>query len=290
MIDALVKVGGERLLSYSDVGDRDGACVFFFHGAPASRLQLVDLDGALAARGLRVVSPDRPGYGMSAPQPGRSYADWPADVAALADALSIERFVVAGHSSGGPYAVACAALLPDRVSAALVIAGVTDMGWPGAWEGFLESEAALMRIRDARAGVAWCVEQFGADGSRFGDAAGFALPAPDEDFLGEPANAGAMAANLEEAFRQGVVGYAQDILLQGAPWPFDPGQIRVLVDVVHGDSDTVVPVAHSRHTAERIPGAMFRPLPGHGHLSVLSEIPELASALVASHRPIDPSG
>ena len=206
MIDAMVKVGGDRLLSYSDVGDPDGACVFFFHGAPASRLALVDLAETFAARGLRVVSPDRPCYGMSSPQPGRSLADWPSDVAALADALAIEHFAVAGHSSGGPYAVACAALLPERVSAALVIAGVTDMGWPGAWEGFFESEATLMRVRDARQGLAWCVERFGADGSRFGDAAGLALPAPDEEYLADPANAAAMAATLAEAFRQGVGG------------------------------------------------------------------------------------
>ena len=283
MIDAMVKVGGDRLLSYSDVGDPDGACVFFFHGAPASRLALVDLAETFAARGLRVVSPDRPGYGMSSPQPGRSLADWPSDVAALADALAIEHFAVAGHSSGGPYAVACAALLPERVSAALVIAGVTDMGWPGAWEGFFESEATLMRVRDARQGLAWCVERFGADGSRFGDAAGLALPAPDEEYLADPANAAAMAATLAEAFRQGVGGYAQDILVQGAPWAFDAHAIRAAVDVVHGDSDTLVPVTHSRHTAERIPGAQFRPVPGHGHLSILSEVPSLASALVASH-------
>src|SRR5262245_1967028 len=106
MKDSLVTVGGGRKLAYTDIGDPNGACIFFFHGAPLSRLQLVSLDDRLAARGLRVVSPDRPGYGRSSPQPNRSTADWPADVAALADALAIRRFIVAGHSSGGPYAVA----------------------------------------------------------------------------------------------------------------------------------------------------------------------------------------
>lgn len=80
---------------------------------------------------MRVVSPDRPGYGRSSPQPGRGFDDWPGDVAALAYHLGIERFAVMGASSGGPYVVACAALLPDRIADAAVVAGVTDMGWPG---------------------------------------------------------------------------------------------------------------------------------------------------------------
>ena len=94
-------------------------------------------------------------------------ADWPSDVAVLTEALGIERFAVAGHSSGGPYAVACAALLPDRVSGLVTLGGVTDMGWPGAWEGYIESELELMRMPDEESVVAWCIEHFGEDGSQF---------------------------------------------------------------------------------------------------------------------------
>jgi pimeloyl-ACP methyl ester carboxylesterase len=114
MQDARVAVGGGRQLAYTDIGDPGGRCVVFFDGAPMSRLHLVGMEGQFAAQGLRVVSPDRPGYGGSSPQVGRSMADWPKDVAALVDALGIDRFMVAGHSSGGPYAVACAAVLVDR--------------------------------------------------------------------------------------------------------------------------------------------------------------------------------
>jgi len=128
MRDALVTIGRGRHLAYTDIGDPTGRCLFFFHGAPMSRLHLVRLDGEFAARGLRVVSPDRPGYGKSSPQQNRTLADWPADVLALADALGIRRFAVAGHSSGGPYAVACAALRPDRVTAGLVLGGRDQHG------------------------------------------------------------------------------------------------------------------------------------------------------------------
>lgn len=108
--EAHIVLGGGRELAYADLGRPGGPCVFFFHGAPMSRLHLVPLEEQFAARGLRVISPDRPGYGRSSPQPGRSLSDWPADVTGLADALGLDRFLVAGHSSGGAYALACAAL------------------------------------------------------------------------------------------------------------------------------------------------------------------------------------
>lgn len=104
-------------------------------------------------------------------------ADWPTDVAALADALGIDRFVVAGHSAGGPYAVACAALLLERVSG-VVLDGVTDLAWPGAWEGYFDMESHLMYMADEEAAIARCAEQFGADGSGF-LTSDFEMPEPD---------------------------------------------------------------------------------------------------------------
>lgn len=268
-------------LAYTDIGDPDGPAMLFFHGAPTSRLRLMDFDGEFLRWGLRVVSPDRPGYGGSSPQPGRSLADWPTDVLALADELGIDRFLVAGHSSGGPYAVACCALLGDRVTGGLVIGGVTDMAWPGAWSGLSEAEQAIMRLGgDEDAALAWCTEAYGADGGGFFDSMPFELPEPDVAFFAnEPASSTRVAAAIE-AFRQGVGGYAQDIHVEGQAWPFDPAAIRVPVDVVHGELDTLVPMAHSQHTAELIPGSRLRVFPGHGHFTILSELPLLASEMV----------
>lgn len=91
-----------------------------------------------------------------------------------------------------------------------------------------------------------------------------------------------MTSAIGEAFRQGVTGYAQDIYLEGRGWPFDPSRTSVPIDVVHGGLDTLVPSAHSRHTAQLIPGSAFRALPGHGHLTILSELPMIAAALMRS--------
>lgn len=278
MRDAQVGVADGRTLAYTDIGEAHWPCLVFFGGAPTSRLRIGYLEDAFRRQGVRVVSPDRPGYGRSSPKPRRSMADWPLDVAALANALTLDRFMVAGHSSGGPYAVACAALLPERVSAGLILSGVTDLQWPGAWEGYIETERQLMRIDNEEQAIAWCIERFGEDGTGFFAAMDFKLSEPDETFLADRQIAAALGPARAEAFRQGVIGYAQDVVVQARPWPFDPSRIRVPTHVVHGALDLVLPVAHSRHTAELIPGATLTVLPRHGHFTILSELPTLAAA------------
>ena len=165
--DTVMKLPDDRWLASTDCGDPDGVAVLYFHGAPTSRLDLVGQEEEFEARRVRVISPDRPGYGRSSPQPERGFLDWPGDVEALADHLNIGQFVVVGISSGAPYAVACAALLQERVSALGVLSGVTDMGWPDAWQGYDEAEATIMRLGDVAAATVWCEEHYGADGSKF---------------------------------------------------------------------------------------------------------------------------
>jgi pimeloyl-ACP methyl ester carboxylesterase len=278
MKDSRIRLCDGRELAYTDIGDPGWPCVLFFHGAPMSRLHLAYLEEALYAARIRVVSADRPSYGGSSPQPGRLMDDWPTDVASLADALALERFIVAGHSSGGPYAVACAALLPRRVSGGIIFGGVTDMGWPGAWDGYIESERQLMRLPDEAAALAWCERQYGADGSGFLSASDFDFPDVDNALMADEQVGGAIVDAVTEAFRQGVGGYAQDVAVQGRPWSFDPGRIIAPIELVHGELDDAVPLAHSRHTAELIPGARLRIVPSHGHLTTLSLLPTLASS------------
>ena len=283
VIDTTMTLPDGRSLAYTDCGAPDGPLVVYFHGAPTSRLDLIGFEESFSTFGVRVISPDRPGYGRSSPRPGRGFNDWPRDVAALADHLGVERFAVMGASSGGPYVVACAALLPDRIAGAGVVAGVTDMGWPGAWEGYEIREATLMRLGDEAAAVRWCEEQYGSDGSRFLETGSEMAPA-DMAFLGDQAIAAGFITSIGEAFHQGVGGFAQDITVQGRPWPFDPSAITAPVRVLHGQADTLVPIAHGRHTADVIPGASLEAFPDHGHLSIFAEIPQLSADLTHSLR------
>lgn len=282
MNDSRIILSDGRELAFTDTGDTGGFTVFFFHGAPGSRLPLVPLEPEFANHALRMVSVDRPGYGGSSPQPGRTMSDWPADVAQLADALGIERFIVVGHSSGGPYAVTCASLLPNRVLGTVVLAGVTDMAWPTAWEKFSETEAAVRHMPDVQSVKTWCEEMYGPDGSSFLASSGLELAEPDIILLSDEKIANATRASFAEAFRQGVGGYAHDIFLQGWAWPFAPGAITTSTIVAHGELDKIVPVLHSRHTAELIPGSLLRILPRHGHLSICLALPSLCAELIQS--------
>jgi pimeloyl-ACP methyl ester carboxylesterase len=239
----------------------------------------VALDEAFEVAGVCVVTADRPGYGGSSPLAGRTTADWADDTAALADHLGVERFAVIGLSSGGPYAVACASLLGERVVGAIVAAGNTDMSWPDARNGYLESELAIMALDDADAAVERCVELYGADGSAFFEGE-MDLGATDNAWLADEANSTALFTTMGDAFRQGVVGYAHDIWVQGRAWSFDPATITCPVIVAHGADDQLVPIAHSRHTASLIPNAELRILAGVGHLSLIDEFPALTSELV----------
>ncbi len=270
-----------RTLAYTDLGAPAGPVVFYFHGAPGSRLELAGLDANFAAVGVRVITADRPGYGGSDPCAGRNTSDWADDVVALADHLGIDRFALIGLSSGGPYTVACAALLGDRVAGAIVAAGNTDMSWPGASDGYLQSELDIMAMNDEAAAVAWCEEHYGIDGSGFFDGGDIDLGPVDDAWLADGSNLASLMATMAEAFRPGVVGYAHDITVQGRPWNFDPTTITAPVIVVHGADDHLVPLAHSRHTAALIPGSELRIVDGRGHLSLTDEFPALAVELVA---------
>jgi pimeloyl-ACP methyl ester carboxylesterase len=180
--------------------------------------------------------------------------------------------------------VACAALLPDRVASAGVVCGPTDFGWTGAWDGYPADESELMRIGDEATAVAWCQARYRHDGSRFVEGGLGELAPADQAALEDEALATALRTTMDEAFRQGVGGYAQDIVVQARAWSFDPRAIVAPVWVFHGDADTLVPVAHAHHTAELIPGARLVTRPDQGHISILTEIPQLAADLVAPLR------
>jgi pimeloyl-ACP methyl ester carboxylesterase len=284
MHDTSMTLPDGRVLAYTDIGEPGGPLVVHSHGAPSSRLELTAFEEAFSELGVRVVCADRPGYGGSSPKPGRRMAEWAWDVAAVADHLGMQRFAVMGASTGGPYAVACAAILPNRVASAAVVCGATDFGWANAWDDYPNYEAELMRIGDEVQAATWCEARYGSDGSRFLEGGVVEMPQADEATLADEAIAAALYATVREAFRQGVGGYAQDVVAQGRPWTFDVGAIASPVWVLHGEADTDTPVAHARHTADVIPGAKLLLLPGHGHISILTEIPQLTARLVSSLR------
>lgn len=277
-----------RALDVYVSGPEDGLPLVFHHGTPGAGTPIRSLERAAHARGLRYVSASRAGYGGSDRARGRRVVDVVGDTAAMLADLGAGECVIAGHSGGGPHALACAARLAG-VRGALVIAGVgpgdaddlpflDGMGEENVVE-FGEAaagEEALRRYLDAqRADLA------GATADDIVRSLATILPAADVAVLtGEYGED--MAAAFAEGLRLGVDGWLDDDLAFLAPWGFELSEIRVPVTLWQGEEDLMVPFRHGRWLADRIPGVDAHLLAGEGHLSIaLGSIDPMLDALLA---------
>jgi pimeloyl-ACP methyl ester carboxylesterase len=264
-----------RTLRVLDVGAADGPVVVAHHGTPSARLLYrAEVDSA-EDRGLRLIAYDRPGYGGSSPARGRSVADAAADVAAILDALGVERFATYGGSGGGPHALACAALLPERCAAAATVAGVgpadaSDLDWmAGMGDGNVAEIGAAREGRDAL--TEYCrADAAGMLGARPEDLVDAMRPHLSD--VDARALTGEFAAHvlaaITDGLAPGVEGWVDDDYAFLAPWGLDPGGIAVPVLIWQGDQDLMVPAAHGRWLREHVGGAEGGVLAGEGHLTL----------------------
>ena len=270
-----VALADGRTLRVFDAGaaSADAPTVVWHHGSPQTGAPLEPLLSAAARRGVRLVSYARPSYGGSSPSPGRDVASAAADVAQLADALGIARFAVMGASGGGPHALACAALLGDRVTGVACLAGLAPLTADFDWFAGMVSDGALRSAlagREARARYAEA-EEFDEDSF---------TPADWAALAGPWASLGADAVRASAAGPDGLV---DDDVAFVAPWGFDPGRISVPVLLAHGGADRVVPAAHARWLLRRLPDPELWYRPGEGHVSILGVCP-LALDWLEAHR------
>jgi pimeloyl-ACP methyl ester carboxylesterase len=278
-----------RSLEVFEGGDPHGPAVVAIYGTPSGGIHYDPHVAEAEARGIRLVSWTRPGYGASTPQPGRSVADFTADATAVADALGLDRFVVWGISGGGPHALACAALLGDRVTAAASLAGVAPYGaegldWLAGMGGDnLEEFAAVLAGREAleplldshRAAFAT------ATGEALREQWATLLSAVDAEVV-----TAELADHLVETVRaglaSGVEGWAEDDLAFVEPWGFALDAIAVPVLVWQGEEDRFVPPSHGRWLAEHVPGSDARLTAEDGHLTLMAHrVPAVHAWLLA---------
>ncbi|HEX5195917.1 MAG TPA: alpha/beta hydrolase [Gaiellales bacterium] len=265
-----------RVFEYSTAGDPDAELLVFCVGTPCAVVEFPYVADAAAAHGLRSVICSRPGYGGSTRNEGRTVADAAADIAALSDHLGADRFLIAGWSGGGSTALACAALLPDRVRAAVTMAGTAPPVEAGeVWTTWFQP-AQVDEIRALRtkppAELAPEYEQ-GAKG--FSALTGEQLTlsenqsAADKAALIEvPEVAEWLAQSIKSAVSSGIWGWLDDDLAWAKPWGFEMSVIRVPVIVRHGDEDGFVSIQQGRWLAAHIPGARLDEMPGGGHTTV----------------------
>jgi pimeloyl-ACP methyl ester carboxylesterase len=255
-----VAAGAGGTLHAYEHGDGD-LTVLWFHGTPNIGAPPVPLFAAAARLGVRFVGYDRPGYGGSTPRPGRTIASAAGDAAAVADALGLTEFAVLGHSGGGPHALAAAALLPGRVTAAVAVSGMAPFTADGLdwFAGMGPQSAATLRAAAAGRSAAEAHAALGGE-------ADF-VPADWAALAGEWGWFGSVVGPAVEG---GPAAQIDDDLAYVAPWGFDPASIDGPVLLIHGADDLMVPAAHSQWLSRRVPGARLRTVPDAGHISVLT--------------------
>jgi pimeloyl-ACP methyl ester carboxylesterase len=269
MKSGVLDLADGRQLEYGSFGPPDAPPVMYCHGFPTNRLELELIEPALTQSGLdvQVVALNRPGYGDSSFQPRRTLLDWPRDVVEAADLLELGEFAVLGVSGGGPYALACALAVPDRVSRLGIAVG---MG-PAEADGMDNS----LTFRTVQKSAMIRRFQFGmiALGLNRGQEkkvlekslANFSQP--DLSVLERPEMQDWFIRVMKQSFKQGGRGAAHDAGLYLNDWGFDPGDINVETHLWYGGSDSLVPDSVGQWLADRIPTSTYQSWPKHGHFT-----------------------
>ena len=288
----ILRLPGDRQISLEQSGDPQGVPVFLHHGVPGSGDGPKPRAGVLYRLGINLISYDRPGYGRSTPQPGRRVADAARDLALIADHLRLETFAVIGRSGGGPHALACAALLPDRVTKVAVMVSVAPSDAIGLdWFGqMVDSNVAAYRA--ASTDQARLVEHLRLRAGRVRDDPAYLMeqlrremtPA-DLSIVDDETIREQLLRTYRKALGEGPHGWIDDVLALRGDWGFRLEEITVSVRLWHGADDRFAPVSHTRWLAERIPTATMEVQPGVAHFGALQVLPQLLAWLAAGRLP-----
>lgn len=287
--DQVQVLGDGRSVGFDDVGDPAGIPVLFVHGTPDSRRSRHPDDDIAAHLGIRLVAVDRPGIGLSDPDPEATVASFADDAVALAEALGVERWRILAWSAGAPYGLAVAARHPDRVERVVVVAGLVP------FEAYAEPG-----ILDQADGGRWMVAELGAELGPRGlatEALPMLAPHPCDPELARefvleqadprrrreldavPGAVEAMAAGVVDAVARGTDGLRRDLELQVEPADVDWSAVRCPVELVYADRDSTTPVDFGRWWAHRLPWAELTVEEGAGHLVALTHWSELLERL-----------
>jgi pimeloyl-ACP methyl ester carboxylesterase len=283
-----VRTADGRRLSTQSSGDPDGRPVFLLHGTPGSRLGPHPRSAVLHRLGVRLISFDRPGYGGSERLAGRQVADVAEDVLAIADAYGLKKFAVVGRSGGGPHALACAALLPERTTRAAVLVGIAPHGADGldwfdgmAHSNVMEFTAAANGYENIVAHTKAVAEEVRANPASLIARLQTELPDPDRRVVADHGIRSMLIETYAEALRSSDYGWIEDALAFCSPWGFDPATVRVPVLLWHGASDVFSPASHARWLADRIPSAAVVVQAGAAHFGALDVLPDILRWLSA---------
>ncbi len=270
-MEGVIELTDGRVVGFATYGSPDGIPVVWCHGGPGSRLDPVHRNAEAAEAGLLLIGIDRPGYGMSTPLPGHTIADWIPDALAVIDELGVDKFLTVGESTGGAYALALAALVPDRVLGVVACCSMTDMRCEKARSTMSRAHCqAVWDAPDRPSALEAAIDAHGEKGSKMqGGGMSEALAPSDEALFRDPDWLQEATAIFPEWFAQGLEGYTDDRLADGGGWlTFDVMAITCPVTVLHGEMDKMCNVVNAHYTAEIVPNAQLVLYKDLGHFSI----------------------
>ncbi len=262
-----------RTLSYSIYGPEDGVPFVMFHGSPGSRISAED--DVLYDIGVKLICPERPGYGNSSPNPEATLTSWVEDISAFLDHLKLEKVAIGGGSGGGPYAMACAAAFQDRLSSLTLISSAAPLDIPGvrkkmAWGnvlGYFLNKYAPFLMRSASRNFA---KKMLADPEKTFDQTIFKqVGEADRNTLLSMKENGTFHVILDhcrEAFVNGAEGHMADMRILSHDWNIPYDEIGSPVHIWHGEEDNLSPIPGARAMATLLPNAITHYIAGAGHL------------------------
>ena len=277
-ISQTVTLPDERTLGFAEYGAHRGTPVIFFHGLPSCRL-MHPSESVCSELNVRLVVPDRPGFGLSDPKPGRTLLDWSDDVSFLADRLGLETFGIAGSSGGAPFVAATAFCLGSRVTHAAIMSGSGPVDGPGAMKGIaLERRIGYLLARRFPKMFRWVLARRGnpqEDVDKFFRMYTSHNPAPDQALFAQPEIRQMFLSTFTEATRRGLEAFAYDVELAARPWGFSLSDIAVPTSLWHGELDNITPLGMAEALERQIPNCTLRVIKGQGHLLFLTHWREI---------------
>jgi pimeloyl-ACP methyl ester carboxylesterase len=286
-LEGNVAVGEDRQIGFAEFGDPQGRAVFWLHGTPGARRQIPTEARVFAEReNIRLIGIDRPGIGSSTPHQYETVLEFADDMRTVADVLGIDQMAIVGLSGGGPYALACAAAMPDRVVAAGVLGGVAPASGPESIGGGAMALGAriapLLQVAGTPIGFAasLLIRLIRPVASPAVDIYGLVSPPADRRLLARPELKAMFLDDLLNGSRKQLAAPFADVVVFARYWGFHLDQVKVPVRWWHGDHDHIVPFAHGQHVVARLPDAELYHLPGESHLAGLGRGEEILRTML----------
>ena len=290
--DCMATMLDGRRLGYADCGNSQGKPLMIFGGWPSSRLMALLYHKRMESIGIRLIGVDRPGVGLSDPQPNRHLLDWAKDVSALMDELGLEKTGVIGNSSGAPYALVCAYGIPSCLTGCGLVSGLSPQALPGGNMGGYMGLLTLLARKAAwlQAAVIWwtlgrhCRTETGAKAVaewivRNGTEV-------DRQAVEKHGHLPEFTRQLHETFRQGVKGAAMDWRVITGDWGFEPKQIKYeRMFLWHGALDSSIPIDSARELERQLPQCVAKYYQEEGHGSTLDNHIEEIATIVTEESP-----